>query len=366
MYLNKLSLTQFKNYQAQTFDFTEKVTGISGLNGMGKTNLLDAIYYLCFTRSYFSKSDNANILFGMDGFRLEGKFTETDEGTGEEQTSTIKCILRNPGKKEVYFNDNLYEKFSMHIGRIPTVMIAPDDVEIILGGSEERRKFIDTVLSQIDKVYLQKLILYNRLLLQKNTALKNFAETRQTDHHLLDVLDLQIIPPALYIHEARQNFMEELLPVIKNFYHDIAANREEINIEYISQLNDSDFKTLLAASRDKDLIYQRSLCGVHKDDLAFLLDEKVFKTIASQGQRKSLLFALKLAEFELLASSKGYAPLLLLDDVFEKLDDRRMQNLLNYVCNENDGQVFITDTSGERLRNALESIGVEAQYITID
>jgi len=359
--LTKIILTQFKNYKSATFDFKERIIGICGLNGMGKTNLLDAINYVCFTKSYFSKSDALNTRTGTDGFRIEGELISS---SAEKQR--LICIYRNAAKKEVWLNDVAYEKFSSHIGKFPCVMIAPDDIEMITGNSEERRKFIDTVLSQMNAGYLQQLIIYNKILQQRNSLLKQFAEDRLRDFSLLDVLDEQLILPGKEIHSRRKLFCEQLIPLVKNFYEEIADSNEVIDLNYESQLNENNFDLLLKQSRDKDVILQRSNIGIHKDDLIAQLSNRSFKNIASQGQRKSLLFALKLAEFELLKLNKGFAPLLLLDDVFEKLDDKRMQNLLQWVCINNSGQVFITDTHYERLITSLNVFSENVQIIQLN
>ena len=353
--LTKISITQFKNYSFSTFNFTERVVGICGLNGKGKTNLLDAIYYLCFTKSYFTKTDAMNVQFDKDGLRLEGIM-------GDDK---IVCINRGTGKKEFYLNEVPYTKFSEHIGRFPAVMIAPDDVELITGGSEERRRFTDTVLSQIDSGYLQQLIVYNKVLQQRNSLLKRFAEQAKTDWQLLEVVDEQLLQPGNYIYEKRKSFTAALLPLVQQFYQQIANNEEAVTLQYESQLNNADFNALLHQYREKDFILQRSNAGIHKDDIAMQLNGQVFKNTASQGQRKSLLFALKLAEFEMLKQNKGFAPLLLLDDVFEKLDDRRMQHLLHRVCTANKGQVFITDTHKHRLEEAFSNLQVPFQVIEL-
>lgn len=360
--LNKIIITQFKNYKATSFDFKERIVGICGLNGLGKTNLLDAINYLCFTKSYFSKSDALNVQLNADGFRLQGDLTTCSSS----EIQKVVCIFRNNGKKELYLNDIAYEKFSTHIGKFPCVIIAPDDIEMITGGNDERRKFIDTVLSQMDAGYLQQLIVYNKILMQRNSLLKQFAEQRQTDYNLLDVLDEQIIPPGKDIFAKRKLFCEQLIPIVKKFYNDIADSNEVIGLKYESQLSEVSFDVLLDKSREKDLVTQRSNAGIHKDDLSVQLMGRNFKNIASQGQRKSLLFALKLAEFDLLKLNKGFAPLLLLDDVFEKLDHKRMQNLLQWVCVSNAGQVFITDTHKERLEGSLRSFGKGVQIIELN
>ena len=358
----KISLTGYKNYQSRTFDFTEKIVGICGLNGKGKTNLLDAINYLCFTKSYFSKTDALNIHFGDEGFRLEG---ELDNEMADKNSQKIVCIYRAAQKKEFYLDDIAYEKFSHHIGKFPCVIIVPDDIGMVTGGSEERRKFMDTLISQLDAEYLQQLIVYNRVLMQRNSFLKNEASKSRFDFALLETFDDQLILPGNYIHKVRKKFSTELFPLIQQFYKNISGNNEIVSIEYSSLMNDNSFEELLIASRQRDRLTQRTNVGTHKDDLIFLLHDNVFKAIASQGQRKSLLFACKLAEFEILKEVKGFSPLLLLDDVFEKLDESRIKNLLEYVCKKNNGQVFITDTHSERLRTSLSQFGNTVQLIEL-
>ena len=260
-------------------------------------------------------------------------------------------------RKSFFLNDIGYEKFSHHIGLFPCVMIAPDDIEMITGGSEVRRKFVDTLICQVDSQYLQQLIIYNKVLLQRNSFLKNEAQKNTFNTSLLEVLDQQLIAPGNYIHETRKSFSEQLFPLIQKFYQSISANNETIHLEYSSQLKDQSFDKLLVEYRPKDKLLQRTNTGIHKDDLLFFLNENIFKSIASQGQRKSLLFACKLAEFEIIKKVKGFPPILLLDDVFEKLDESRMNNLLDFVCGENNGQVFITDTHKERLVGSLDKFG---------
>ncbi len=394
--LTKIIITQFKNYSFSTFPFTERVIGICGLNGKGKTNLLDAVYYLCFTKSYFSKSDVLNIQFEKEGFRIEGivgPFHLPDETRGESLPSLmppgkeskvdhienkddinmllpnkpdqIVCIFRGIGKKEFLLNSIPYVKYSEHIGRYPCVMIAPDDIELITGSSEGRRRFIDTLICQLDDTYLQQLIIYGKVLQQRNSLLKHFAETQKTDWSLLEVMDEQLIKPGKYIHLVRKTITEKLIPLVQRFYRLISNNEELVTLQYESQLNNIEFEAILNQCREKDFILQRTNGGIHKDDIGIQLNGRAFKNIASQGQRKSLLFALKLAEFELLKLNKGFAPILLLDDIFEKLDDNRMQNLLNWVCNENDGQVFITDTHKERLEEAFAGLNTASQIIEL-
>jgi DNA replication and repair protein RecF len=357
--LNAISIIQFKNYLDRSFEFSNRIIGICGRNGAGKTNLLDAIHYLCFTRSYFTRTDTNNVYQSHNGFRLEGQFELNDK------TEKAVCILRETGKKEFYLNEGVYEKFSQHIGRYPCVVIAPDDIQIITGTSEERRRFMDTLLSQLDADYLRQLIVYNRVLQQRNSLLRSFAETGKKDLQLLTVLDKQLSEPGIKIFEKRKEFLVAFLPAAKQLYNDISQQFENINLFYESELLNAGLDELLKINQQKDILACRTHSGIHRDDLEFNLNEQAFKNIASQGQRKSLLFALKLAEMDVLKKEKGFAPLLLLDDVFEKLDEERIANLLHRVCIENDGQVFITDTNKERLSQHLDLLGEAYQVIEI-
>jgi DNA replication and repair protein RecF len=356
--LHSISLTQFKNYSNRSFRFSERIVGICGNNGVGKTNLLDAIHYLCFTKSYFTR-DTLTIQNGQQGFRVDGGLELSDK------KEKAVCILRETGKKEFLVNDAAYEKFSEHIGRYPCVIIAPDDIQIITDGSEERRRFLDAVLSQIDKDYLQHLITYNKILLQRNSLLKSFYETGNKNLSLLDVLDEQLLKPGNYIFDKRKQFLVSFLPTVKQLYSEIAKQEEETELHYQSELNQCSFAELLHLNRQRDMVAQRTTGGIHRDDLVFNLTGQLFKNIASQGQRKSLLFALKLAEMDVLKDNKGFAPLLLLDDVFEKLDEDRIANLLYRVCIENKGQVFITDTNVERLSQHLDILSMTYQLIQL-
>jgi DNA replication and repair protein RecF len=357
--LDSISLFQFKNYFQQEFSFTERIIGISGRNGVGKTNLLDAIHYLCFTKSYFTRQDQLNILHGHEGFRDEGHFDLN--GTKEKAV----LILRETGKKEFSVNDTLYTKFSKHIGRYPCVIIAPDDIQLIIGTSEDRRKFIDTLLSQLDHDYLQSLINYTKILQQRNSFLKSFNDSLRRDLSVLDILDEQLSKESIQIFEKRREFLLKFLPMVKQFYNEICQKYENVSLLYESEMHYVSLEDLLKHNRQKDLMLQRTSGGVHRDDLLFQMGEQPFKNIASQGQRKSLLFALKLAEMEIIKEKKRVSPLLLLDDVFEKLDEERINNLLMRVCSDGDTQIFITDTSRTRLQEQLANLGQPVQSIEL-
>ena len=359
LFVQSISLFQFKNYYQQEFRFTENIVGICGRNGVGKTNLLDAIHYLCFTKSYFTR-DSLATQYGQQGFRIEGHLIVQDK------KEKPVCILREPGKKEFSVDDELYAKFSKHIGRYPCVVIAPDDVQLIIGNSDDRRKFIDTLLAQVDNNYLQSLINYTKILQQRNSFLRNYNDGfANRDLSVLDVLDEQLSKEGNFIFEHRRSFLLSFLPVVKKLYNEIARQYEPITLFYESELQSASLEELLKNNRNKDLIIQRTSVGIHRDDLVFNLGEQPFKGIASQGQRKSLLFALKLAELEALKEEKKRSPILLLDDVFEKLDEERITNLLVQVTGENEGQTFITDTNCRRLKEQLEKLEKPFQLIEL-
>jgi len=358
--IHSLRLFQFKNYADAAFTFPGNVTGICGPNGIGKTNLLDAIYYLSFTRSYFSRLDASHVREGDDGFRLEADI----EKNGQREKAV--CIYRQNGKKEFQINGQPYEKLADHIGRYPAVIIAPDDLQLLLGGSEERRRFMDMLLSQLDHRYLDMLIDYNRVLQQRNSLLKKFAENGRIDHILLDTLDAQLIPAGDWIFVRRQDFLKGWLPRVRAQYMQIAGTEEPLELNYQSPLLKEKFADCLRRHRNQDLAMARTVSGIHRDDIIFSFQDQPFKNRASQGQRKSLLFALKLSERDILEETHGFAPWLLLDDVFEKLDQDRMDSLLRRVCLQQSGQVWITDTHASRLKAAGEELGMEMEVIQLN
>lgn len=341
--VSKIALTQFKNYSHRVFHFSRRIVGITGHNGSGKTNLLDAIYYLCFTKSYFSTAESQNVQYTTNGFRLEAQFVR------HSRDEKIVCTVKE-GKKDIALNEESYEKFSRHIGQFPAVMIAPDDAEIILGGSEDRRRWLDSLLSQLQPGYLDHLIAYHKILQQRNSLLKSLAPSPDA---LLDVFDEQLVQHGVPIFEARKLFLQTFIGQVQQKYDYLAGRHEVVAFRYQSQLLERNLAELLATSRLRDKQMQRTTQGIHRDDLLFLLDEHPMKTSASQGQRKSFLFALKLAQYEAIREHKQFPPILLLDDVFEKLDQERVSRLIQLVQGADYGQVFITDTHGERLLQAF-------------
>ena len=328
-----------------------------GANGIGKTNLLDAIYYLCFTKSYFSSNEQLNVGTGFSGFRVEGVF----ETATEEQR--IACIYRD-SKKEIQNGGKTYPRLSDHIGKYPAVMIAPDDAELITDGSELRRKFIDGILSQTSPAYLEHLLYYNKLLNQRNAYLKQL-EGRQPDNGLMESYDIRLVQHGNALYEARRAFTETFVPLAQQLYEQIAGSTEKVGIAYQSALNDDSFEQILLQNRYRDGQAWRTTQGLHKDDWAFTLNDMPLRQSGSQGQRKSFLFAMKLAQYRYLQQQLQQQPLLLLDDVFEKLDETRMQNLLALVMSDDFGQVFITDTHLSRLQQAFAHCPGQVQYISL-
>lgn len=354
--IHKISLFQFRNYASASFDFPEPVTCIAGLNGSGKTNLLDAVYYLCYTKSCFTSYQQNCVQTGMDGFRVTGEFTR--EGRKEVISAKWKG-----GKKELTANDAEYEKITDHIGLYSAVMIAPDDTELINGGGELRRKWMDGILSQADKIYLEKLIHYQRLLLQRNAWLKAQA-FRPTDNTELDFYNAQMAADGTYIYEQRRAFLQVFLPLLNDFYHRLSGGLEPIEVVYSSDLAVKPLKDWLTQNLEHDLRYQRTLRGVHKDDWDFSVNGLQLRQFGSQGQKKSFLFALKLAQYAYLTKVQGHLPILLLDDIFEKLDQNRMEALLRIIRSPDFGQVILTDTHAGRIRDAFGA-GANVGYINL-
>ena len=349
--IKKISLIQFRNYSSGSFAFPAHITCITGANGSGKTNLLDAIYYLCYTKSYFSAYQQNSVQTGMDGFRITGVFDHN--GIDE----TISCKWK-AAKKEITRNDVAYEKFTDHIGRYAAVMIAPDDTELINGGSEPRRRWVDSILGQVDRVYLEKLMHYQRILLQRNAWLKMQAFRSGTDYTELDYYNTQLAADGAYIYEQRNSFIKDFLPLLNEFYHRLSGGKETIEVTYTSDLAQKNLFEWLHHGLEHDLRLQRTLRGIHKDDWEFALNDLSLKQFGSQGQKKSFLFALKLGQYAYLSKAMGHLPILLLDDIFEKLDQQRMEALLRIIRHKNFGQVILTDTHPERVKQAF---GEEAE-----
>ena len=359
MYLQKLSLVNFKNIETQTFDFQKKINCFVGNNGIGKTNVLDAIYYLSFAKSYFNSVAGQNIRHGEDFFMVEGDYLIHD------RSEKILCSLKRGQKKILKRNGKAYDKFSEHIGQLPLVIISPADRDLIVEGSDTRRKFIDGVISQQDKKYLQLLISYNKLISQRNALLKYFAANRTFDALNLKVYDEQLVDFGTVIYNKRKSFLEEFVPIFNEKHQIISGANEQVNLCYKSQLHDTSLQDLFFQSLEKDRMLQYTSSGIHKDDLSFEIGEYPIKKFGSQGQQKSYLIALKLAQFEFIKKQSNVTPVLLLDDIFDKLDENRVAQIVDLVNNEEFGQIFITDTHFERTENVLKQSNQEYQIFKL-
>lgn len=359
MYLKNLSLVNFKNYHEATIDLSEKINCFVGNNGVGKTNLLDAIHYLSLCKSYFSNLDSQNIKHGEEFFVIQGTFhiNNSDE--------EIFCSFKKNSKKTFKRNKKEYDRLADHIGFISSVIISPNDSTLITEGSEERRKLIDSVISQTDKTYLENLIHYNRILLQRNKLLKNFADNGNFDIDMLDIYSEQLIPYGEQIHSKRKQFIDEFIPVFQKYYQFISEGTEKVSLDYHSQLNGNNFNELLNQNISKDRVLEYTSTGIHKDDLILNMDGFPVKRIASQGQQKTYLVALKMAEFDFLSKARGSKPILMLDDIFDKFDPNRVRQIIKLAADEHFGQIFITDTEINRINTVLKEISFDHKIFTV-
>jgi DNA replication and repair protein RecF len=360
MWLKNITLLNFKNYSSAELSFAKTVNAFVGNNGAGKTNLMDAIHYLCLCKSYFNPIDSQQIKTNEDLFLIQGDFER------KEKNEKITCGLKRNQKKQFKRNKKEYTKLANHIGLFPLVMISPYDINLIMDGSEERRRFIDNVISQTDSNYLDELIIYNKHLQNRNALLKQVAATRKLDVTLLQILDEQLILSGNRLFEKRKQFLLDFIPLFNKHYNYITDGAEQVSLTYQSQLNEEDFEQLLSQSIEKDRILERTTVGIHKDELLFAIGEMPLKKFGSQGQQKSFLIALKLAQYSYLQQFKGFKPLLLLDDIFDKLDDLRIHKLMEMVSHHDFGQIFITDTGKGRVLSVFEQIKVEVTLFEVD
>ena len=348
MYFQKISLVNFKNFDSKTFEFKEKINCFIGQNGVGKTNVLDAIYYLSFAKSYFNPIAVQNIQHEKGFFMIEGDYSIND------RQEKIICSLKKGQKKILKRNGKAYEKFSDHVGQVPLVIISPSDRDLVTEGSDTRRKFIDGVISQQDKKYLQDLIAYNKVLSQRNALLKYFAANRTFDATNLEVYDDQLVNYGTNIYDKRKQFLENFIPIFNQKYQIISNDKEQVDLVYNSQLHITSFRDLLKNSLEKDKILQYTTVGIHKDDLSFEIGKYPIKKFGSQGQQKSYLIALKFAKFEFIKQQSDLVPILLLDDIFDKLDEYRVAQIIELVNNDEFGQIFITDTHSDRTEKVIQ------------
>ncbi len=393
MYLERISLTNFKSYEADSYRFSTAINCIVGENGSGKTNLLDAIYFLALTKSAFSNQDGLSINHEGEFMMIDGVFVKVDIDrqkleiselgknlVNEKDTPTytlhsslptpvvsqksdqITISLQRGQRKTVLHDKKPYERLNEHIGKFPVVLIAPNDTDLIREGSEERRKFFDGVLSQSDANYLSDLQLYNRLLDQRNGLLRQFAERNYLDQDLLDVYSEPLLELAFKLYQQRSRFAQSFCPIFQKHYANLSESREVVEVIYESELASADFRREFKMNRQRDVAAQRTTKGAHKDDYAFEIDGHSVKKFGSQGQQKSFVVALKLAQFELLSQEKELKPLLLLDDIFDKLDDRRIQKLIGMMTDGTFGQIFITDARPERTEQLLAGLQTEVKF----
>ncbi|MCS6820701.1 MAG: DNA replication/repair protein RecF [Microscillaceae bacterium] len=359
MYLQTIQLVNFKNYEELALNFSPQINTFLGENGSGKTNLLDAIHYLALTKSAFNSIDSQNIRYQEEWAIIQGNFQI------EGQVHNVSCSLRVGQKKIFSFDKKPYSKIADHIGKIPIVLIAPQDSQLIDEGSETRRSFLDSMICQFNLKYLYDLMQYNHLLKQRNSLLKQFAEQNKIDKDLIEVYDTQLLPLNYTLWHTRQQFMQQFQPIFQENYKIISQQKEQTQLVYQSQLNELNFEQNFRNSLDKDILLQRTSYGIHKDDLDFLIQTYPLKKNASQGQQKSFLIALKIAQFEILRQQTTQKPLLLLDDIFDKLDENRIKTLLTLIAKQNFGQIFLADARPERSSTLLKNIQVERKNFFI-
>ena len=360
MWLQKLSIFNFKNYSEAELNFSPTVNAFTGNNGAGKTNLLDAIHYLSLCKSYFNPVDSQQIRQGEDLFMLQGTFKR------DKKEELISCGLKRTQKKKFKRNKKEYLRLADHIGLFPLVMISPNDISLIIEGSEERRKFIDNVISQTDSFYLDELIIYNRNLLNRNALLRQIATSGKYDPTLMEIYNEQLILSGNKIFEKRKAFMLAFTEIFNKHYQYLSADAEQVELLYDSPLLLDNFSNLLSKNLERDRILERTTTGIHKDELSFTIHGMPLKKFGSQGQQKSFLIALKLSQYTFLYQQKGFEPLLLLDDIFDKLDNSRTTKLMKMVSDEDFGQIFITDTSRKRIEMIFNELDIPVAIFEVD
>lgn len=359
MHLKKLSILNFKNYPEASLDFSSHVNCLTGNNGEGKTNILDAIHYLSFCKSFFNPIDSQNILHDSPFFLVQGQF----ELDGQEEE--IYCGQKRNQKKQFKRNKKEYQRLADHIGLFPLVMISPADSELITEGSESRRKFLDSVIAQFDRDYLENLISYNKVLSHRNALLKQIAASGKYDSASMELWDEQLVAYGKKVYNKRQDFVNGFVSIFQKHYELISGGREQVSMEYSSHLDTSSFEDVLAKALNRDRAMEYTTVGIHKDDLNFNINGHSLKKYASQGQQKSFLIALKLAQFDFIKKIKNITPILLLDDIYDKLDDQRVKHLMELVSSDHFGQLFVTDTHPTRLAELFRNRDVDFKAFSI-
>lgn len=348
LYLNSLSLFQFKNYEAIQLHFSSPIVCFLGNNGEGKTNLLDAIHYLSFTKSYFHATDALNVRHECDQASVTGEFVRAN------QPELLHCAIRKNQRKIVKRNHKEYERLAEHIGLLPCIIITPYDIELIWEGSEIRRKFMDATISQYSPKYLDYLMKYNQALSQRNQILKSYSKSG-APNEILEPWDFQLIQYSAPIFEERKRFFIMLSDIFSEVYSEISGGKEKGTLNYNSELSSYSMEEILKKNKEKDKILERTSGGIHKDDLDFFIENQPIKKFASQGQQKSFLISLKLAQYMIIRGRSAVHPILLLDDLYDKVDDLRVSNLLDWILQKIKGQVFISDTHIDRIPDLLKS-----------
>ena len=351
--LEKIVISDFRNIQLQELEFSPNINCISGNNGEGKTNLLDAVYYLSMTKSAFATSDRFNFRHGTEEFSLAGTY-RMDNGL----SSRFSMKMTSKGEKKVRRDDKPYSRVSEHIGVLPVVMVSPSDISMVSESGEERRRFMNAVLSQMDQSYMSSLQQYNRLLMQRNKLLKD----QVADQGLLEVIDMRMSALAEPVFQARRKFVEDLRPIVSEYYKAVSGDSEQVDIEYDSELFKASLDLILASAFDRDRALRYTSSGLQRDDLKFMMNGHPIRRYGSQGQQKSFLVALKFAQYEIMKRSYGFAPILLLDDVFDKLDMGRIANLLQMVSGQDFGQIFITDSNKVRMSGIVDRLTSDRAY----
>ncbi|MFL9845931.1 DNA replication/repair protein RecF [Flavobacterium rhizosphaerae] len=349
MHLKNLSLLNYKNIAEANFEFDSKINCFVGKNGVGKTNVLDAVYHLAYGKSYFNPLAVQNIKHGEEFFVIDGIFEKND------RNEQVVCSLKKGQKKVLKRNGKPYERFSEHVGFIPLVIISPSDNDLIVEGSETRRKFIDSVISQMDVVYLQQLINYQKVVSQRNALLKYFAFNHTFERDTLYIYNNQLDALAKAIYEKRVAFINDFVPIFNHHHKSITGNADDVNLIYNSQLSQKSLAELLDENLQRDRVLQYTSVGIHKDDLLFEIEGYPIKKFGSQGQQKSFLIALKLAQFEFIKKQCGVLPILLFDDIFDKLDETRVQKIVQMINDKAFGQIFISDTHADRTETIVQS-----------
>jgi DNA replication and repair protein RecF len=360
MYLKELKIANFRNCKEIDIAFSPSINCFVGKNGAGKTNLLDAVYYLSFCKSYFGNLEQQNITHNADFFSILGAYQRG------EHVESCHCVLERGKPKQFKLNKKEYDRLADHIGRYPLVMVSPYDTDLINAGSDERRRYVDSVVSQFNRNYLDDLITYNKALTQRNALLKQFAETGYFDRNMLEIWDMRMELPAHRIFEIRKTFAESFSPVFQKFYSMVSNAAETVEMAYESTLYETSFRELMQQSLERDRMLRYSAAGIHKDNLIFKINGFPVKYFGSQGQQKSFLVAMKLAQFDYIREKTGIKPILLLDDVFDKLDDERVKQLVQLTGSDYFGQVFITDTQQARIKQIFKGHSVDHRIFQVE